>query len=263
MFGRRRRRFDDPRVDEGMAQDDDRDRDLPADVDEPGDPDEPAGGQPAGGDRPDRAGGPFDLAEVPDPAAGGARVDLGGLWLPGRPGLELRVEADQVTSEVVAVTVVLGESAVQLQPFAAPRSEGIWDAVRTEIRAEITRQGGTVDEVEGPLGRELRTRVPVRSADGSQAVQPARFVGVDGPRWFLRGVVTGRAAVAPATDADLMAVLRDVVVVRGSAPMAPREPIALRLPALAEPADHEEVDDGPSAGDLRPFERGPEITEIR
>jgi hypothetical protein len=216
--------------------------------------------------RAERPAGPHDVSEVGDPSEGG-RVDLGGLWLPGRPGLEVRIEADQQTSEVVAVTLVLGDSALQVQPFAAPRSEGIWDDVRAEIRSGITQQGGTVDEVDGPLGSELRTRVPVRAADGSQQVQPARFVGVDGPRWFLRGVLTGKAAVDPGTDADLVALFRDVVVVRGSDPMAPRDPIPLRLPAAApEPGDEAAEDDaatGPTAADLDPFERGPEITEIR
>ena len=216
--------------------------------------------------RAERPDGPHDASEVGDPSQGG-RVDLGGLWLPGRPGLEVRVEADQQTGEVVAVTLVLGDSALQVQPFAAPRSEGIWDDVRAEIRSGITQQGGTVDEVDGPLGTELRTRVPVRAADGSQQVQPARFVGVDGPRWFLRGVLTGKAAVDPGTDADLVALFRDVVVVRGSDPMAPRDPIPLRLPAAPEPGEDagEPADDGdgPTAADLNPFERGPEITEIR
>jgi hypothetical protein len=210
--------------------------------------------------------GPFDLAEVDDPAAGG-RVDLGGLWLPGRPGLEVRIEADQETSEVVAVTLVLGEGALQVQPFAAPRSEGIWDDVRAEIRAGITKQGGTADEVEGPLGTELRTRVPVRAADGTQTVQPARFLGVDGPRWFLRGVLTGKPAVQPGpdTDAELVAVFREIVVVRGDAAMAPRDPIPLRLPvAPAASADDQQTDEQTDehGNDLKPFERGPEITEI-
>jgi hypothetical protein len=207
--------------------------------------------------------GPYDLADVDDPGAGGSRVDLGGIWLPGRPGLEVRVEADQTTGEVVAVTAVLGDGALQLQPFAAPRSEGIWDEVRTEIRAGITAQGGTVDEVTGPLGPELRTRVPARSADGSQTVQPARFVGVDGPRWFLRGVITGGPALDPDTDAELVALFRDVVVVRGNDPMAPRDLIPLRLPSVPE-----DEPDAPGATEapgepLSPFERGPEITEIR
>jgi hypothetical protein len=203
--------------------------------------------------------GPYDLADVDDPGAGGSRVDLGGIWLPGRPGLEVRVEADQTTGEVVAVTAVLGDGALQLQPFAAPRSEGIWDEVRTEIRAGITAQGGTVDEVTGPLGPELRTRVPARSADGSQTVQPARFVGVDGPRWFLRGVITGGPALDPDTDAELVALFRDVVVVRGTDPMAPRDLIPLRLPSVPEDEDTAEGQSEP----LSPFERGPEITEIR
>jgi hypothetical protein len=217
---------------------------------------EPESPRPAG--RPD---GPFDLAEVDDPTTGG-RVDLGGMWLPGRPGLEVRIEADQETAEVVAVTLVLGEGALQVQPFAAPRSEGIWAEVRTEIRAGITKQGGTADEVEGPLGTELRTRVPVRAADGTQAVQPARFVGVDGPRWFLRGVLTGEAATRPESDADLVDLFRDIIVVRGDEAMAPRDPIPLHLPAT--PADAGEDEPEPDGGDeLKPFERGPEITEIR
>ena len=207
--------------------------------------------------------GPYDVSDVDDPGAGGSRVDLGGIWLPGRPGLEVRIEADQTTGEVVAVTAVLGDGALQLQPFAAPRSEGIWDEVRTEIRAGITAQGGTVDEVTGPLGPELRTRVPARSADGSQTVQPARFVGVDGPRWFLRGVITGGPALDPGTDAELVALFRDVVVVRGNDPMAPRDLIPLRLPSVPEDDDRAEGASEGHGEPLSPFERGPEITEIR
>jgi hypothetical protein len=218
-------------------------------------------GESTGG--PGRGSGPYDLAEVEDPGAGGSRVDLGGIWLPGRPGLEVRVEADQTTGEVVAVTAVLGEGALQLQPFAAPRSEGIWDDVRTEMRASITAQGGTVDEVEGPLGPELRTRVPARAADGSQTVQLARFVGVDGPRWFLRGVITGGPAVDPDTDAELVALFRDVVVVRGNDPMAPRDLIPLRLPSVPEDEGAPEGSGEGTGESLSPFERGPEITEIR
>lgn len=254
MF-RRRRRSDDPQdevVDGQLDQDE-------AVETEPS-PDIPAEAPPPG-----RENGPWDISEVDDPAAGG-RVNLGGMWLPGRPGLEVRVEADQATSQVVAVTLVLGDGALQVQPFAAPRTESIWDEVRAEIRAGITKQGGTADEVAGPLGTELRTRVPVRAADGSSGVQPARFVGVDGPRWFLRGVLTGRAAVEEGADTELVALFRDVVVVRGEGPMAPRDPIPLSLPPApesAQPATPEAAEGGRSDDELKPFERGPEITEIR
>ena len=207
--------------------------------------------------RPEGAG-PWDAADVGDPAAGG-RIDLGGVWVPGAEGLEIRVEADQQTGEVVAVTLVVGDGALQLQPFAAPKSEGIWDEVRAEIRAGVTQQGGTADEVEGPLGPELRTKVPVRAQDGSSGVQPARFLGIDGPRWFLRAVITGRPAVEAGADETLLRLFQDVVVVRGSAPMAPRDPIPLRLPAEPGEAAAGEAGHDP----LNPFARGPEITEIR
>ena len=38
------------------------------------------------------------------------------------------------------------------------------------------------------------TRLPSRGPDGRLVYQQMRFIGVDGPRWFLRGVLTGPAA---------------------------------------------------------------------
>jgi hypothetical protein len=88
---------------------------------------------------------------------------------------------------------------------------------------------------------------------------PARFVGVDGPRWFLRAVFSGRAAIDDDAAGPLMAVVRDTVVVRGESAMAPREMLPLRLPDEATmPSSEPATDD-----ELRPFERGPEITEVR
>jgi hypothetical protein len=206
---------------------------------------------------PARTSGPWDAADLDDPGATG-RVSMGGMWIPMREGLEVRVEADQDTGHVLAVTLVLDDGALQLQPFAAPRNEAIWDEVRAEIRTGITRDGGTADEVEGPLGMELRTKVQVRAQDGKSGVEPARFLGVDGPRWFLRGVLTGRPAAQSGADEALIALFRDVVVVRGAGPMAPREPIPLELPDQTPDAAADEVEEDP----LSPFARGPEITEI-
>jgi hypothetical protein len=206
-----------------------------------------------------RPGGPWDASEV---AEDDTRIDLGGLRVPARDGVEVRLEADQASGTVVAVTLVAEDAALQVQPFAAPRSEGIWAEVRGEIRAGITKQGGTADEVEGPLGVELVTRVPLRGGTGGTGAQPARFLGVDGPRWFLRGVLSGRAAVEHEAAGPLLDLFRDLVVVRGSDPMAPRDPIPLRLPAEAQQAA-DEGRAGSGREPLGPLERGPEITETR
>lgn len=210
-----------------------------------------------------RPDGPWDVNEVMDPAEG--RVDLGGLFVPGVEGMELRVEV--AGESIVAATVVLHDSAVQLQGFAAPKSEGIWGEVREEIASGITQQGGIVDEVEGPLGWELRAQVPVQMPDGANGVQLVRFIGVDGPRWFLRGVISGQGAVQPQAAGVLEQIFRDTVVVRGETPMAPRDPIVLKLPEDAqmvpEGAGGESDDDASRFGDgIDPMRRGPEITQI-
>ena len=119
---------------------------------------------------------------------------------------------------------VLGGSAVQLQAFAAPRTEGLWPDIRSEIAASITRQGGTAEDVAGPLGSELQTRMP------EAAVADVRFIGVDGPRWFLRAVLSGRPRSTPRPPTRLIDVVRSTVVVRGDEPMAPRDLLPLQLP---------------------------------
>jgi hypothetical protein len=267
----------------GNADDIDKDDTDDTDDAELGDtedgPDDEAGdgGLPARGERTAatraaaqlRAAGPFDVSEVEDTSA---LLDLGSILVAPTDGMELRLELNEEDGEhVVGVTALIGESAVQVQAFAAPRNEGIWDEVRAEIAAGITQQGGTADEGDGSFGRELLARVPAQDPNGRSAFQPARFIGIDGPRWFLRAVFTG-AAVEAAKAGPMEELVRGLVVVRGPDAMAPRELLPLKLPEL--PADDADAADDPGAeadeegtsrtqDDLNPFERGPEITEIR
>ncbi|MEE1940942.1 DUF3710 domain-containing protein [Streptomyces sp. TRM 70361] len=211
-----------------------------------------------------RPDGPWDVSELHAPGEG--RVDLGGMFVPGVPGMELRVEV--AGESIVAATVVLKDSAIQLQAFAAPKREGIWDEVREEIAGGITKQGGIIDETEGPLGWELRAQVPVRLPDGKSGMQVVRFIGVDGPRWFLRGVISGQGAVQPQAAGLLEQIFRDTVVVRGDGPMAPRDPITLKLPDDAQMVpdvqqDQQGEQGSRFAGGIDKLQRGPEITEVR
>lgn len=211
-----------------------------------------------------RPDGPWDVSEVAEPGKG--RVNLGGLYVPGVEGMELRVEV--AGDAIVAATIVLRDSAIQLQAFAAPKREGIWEEVREEVASGITKQGGVIDEREGPLGWELAAQVPVQLPDGKHGVQVVRFVGVDGPRWFLRGVISGQGAVQPEQAGLLESIFRDTVVVRGESPMAPRDPIVLKLPEDAqmvpEGVQQEKVEEGSRfAGGIDKLQRGPEITEVR
>ncbi len=209
--------------------------------------------------------GPFDPADAPDDDL--ARIDLGSLRVPIPEGVELRVDVGP-EGEVVSATAVHRASQLQLNAFAAPRNEGIWAEVRVEITESLRQQGGSAEEADGPFGVELRARIPAQQAG---MTQPARFIGVDGPRWFVRALLVGPAATDPAQADVLVDVFRQTVVVRGGEAMAPRDPLPLHLPrdiheaaaAEAEAAAAADAEAGSSGDDFNPFERGPEITEVR
>jgi hypothetical protein len=179
----------------------------------------------------DRAeAGPFDDAEA---NAVRPYIDLGAIKVLPREGLNLRLEVEEQTKRIVAVGLDYADSTLQVQPFAAPRSTGLWEETREQIRQQIRQQGGRVEEREGPLGPELLAEVPVVVGGdaGSAAKRLARFVGVDGPRWFLRGVIGGAATSDVAAAAQIEDLFRSLVVVRGTSPMPPRDLIPLKMPA--------------------------------
>ena len=170
----------------------------------------------------DETTGPYDVRDAPDD--GVERVDLGALRVPVGD-LELRVDVDEAGTALSATLVQTGGQ-VQLGLFAAPRTEGIWDDVRQEIRASIGQQRGTVQEVDGVFGVELTGTIP-----GDSGAAKVRFVGVDGPRWFLRAMLVGAPATDPTLAKRFNQLIRDIVIVRGAEPYPVRDPIPLTLPA--------------------------------
>ena len=226
-------------------------------------------------------GGPWD-AEDAYPEL--ERIDFGAVQVPIGPGIEIQVnleaietdeEGNPTNSRMVAVTIVTGESGLQVQAFAAPKRSGIWDDVRQETAQEIAQAGGQTQDGEGPFGPELLAMVPVQIPEEvlqseeipdeireqGFAWQPVRFIGVDGPRWFLRGVVSGAAIEDEEQFQVLEDVFRNIVVVRGDQPMPPRELLELTLPEGAQEALEQQQEE--EGEEFNPFERGPEITEVR
>ncbi|QCU77881.1 DUF3710 domain-containing protein [Citricoccus sp. SGAir0253] len=252
-------------------------RDLEAPAPAPG-PDAAAGAEPAavaeGGDAGEatatRAGGPYDVAERPGLDG---YLDLGSLRVPLVQDLKVRLDVEDSTKRIIGATLTLGQSSLQAQAFAAPRSGGIWDEIRAEIRASVAAtEGAQVGEREGPFGTEVVARIPAAMPDGSPGWRVARFLGVDGPRWFLRGVVGGEAAFREDAAGPLDEVFSRIVVARGQDPHPPRDLLPLTPPenlrpvrrgARTEGAEGAEGTAGPERPGQQPPERGPEITEVR
>ena len=160
-------------------------------------------------------------------------VDLGGVKILPREGLHLRLEVEEGSKRVVAVALDYAESTLQIQPFASPRTSGLWNEIRAQIADQIQKQGGSTTEKPGPFGPELVAEIPTVGAAGDGSTRLARFIGVDGPRWFLRGVVAGKGAVDAEAGARIDDLFRSIVVVRGSTPMPPRDLIPLHMPQTA------------------------------
>lgn len=182
--------------------------------------------------------GPYDIGEVdaealeePDPEQ--PRIDLGSIVLAGTDGMELRLQVDENSQQIVSAMMIRGDSALEVGAFAAPRSGGLWAEVRDELVEAAQGAGGSANLVPGPYGVELRRVLPVQTPDGDQGYQPTRMWVAEGPRWMLRGIIYGQAALEDGTEtpvAEILETFRQIVVRRGDEAMAPGDLLPLSLP---------------------------------
>ena len=219
--------------------------------------------------------GPWDVEDenVPDYDE---YLDMGSYYLPFLKGIELRVKANRATQQVLGTTITYGSSSVEIEAFAAPKTLGLWD----DVRADLIEANKDAKEVEVVFGTELALPVTVK---GGRKVL-TRIVGVDGPRWMLRGIFSGKAATDPEGEEAkaLNQFFADIVVERGDDPLAPRDLIPMHPPvapaerkaakAAAEEAEQKTEIPGKPKG---PFDsdqqvevkttlsRGPMFSEVR
>ncbi|QRP43916.1 DUF3710 domain-containing protein [Amycolatopsis sp. FDAARGOS 1241] len=164
--------------------------------------------------------GPFDVAEVAE-EDGIPRIDLGSVRVPVPDGSQVQVEMDPEAGGVRAVHVVTEQGQITISAYAAPRSGGLWREVGTELADQLRNDGAKVTIGRGEWGLEISAIV------GDVAL---RFVGVDGPRWMLRGVIAGPQSAASTAPDVLRAIVRKTIVDRGASPMPVRTPLPITLP---------------------------------
>ncbi|MEV4597491.1 DUF3710 domain-containing protein [Amycolatopsis sp. NPDC049253] len=163
--------------------------------------------------------GPFDVADAEED--GIPRIDLGSVRVPVPDGSQVQVEMDPEAGGVRAVHVVTEQGQITVSAYAAPRSGGLWREVGTELADQLRADGAKVTVGRGEWGLELSAIV------GDVAL---RFVGVDGPRWMLRGVIAGPQSQSAQAPDVLRMIVRHTIVDRGDSPMPVRTPLPITLP---------------------------------
>jgi len=250
IFRRSRRQADEVEPDD-VSPESEPETSAAAGDERPDHTDEMAGGDDVAAGAPDlesldardwRGAGPFDIGEVDDlePTPEVPRIDLGSMVLAGFPGAELRLQMSEESQQIVSAMLIHESSALELGAYAAPRSGGLWSELREEIMASATEAGGSASLAEGPFGVELRRLIPVTTPEGEQGYQPSRMWVAEGPRWLLRGIVYGQAALEEGLEspvAELLTAFRNVVVRRGDEAMAPGDLLPLTMPTNLIPAD--------------------------
>lgn len=208
----------------------------PADTSAAGEDHADAEPEPPG--KPERLHGPWDVSELDDSniAHTAARLDLGGLRVRPAAGMKVQMQVDQASGKATSVLLVAESAAVQLMVIAASKSKPLWPQTKRALQSDADRKGGSAQDGNGPWGPVLRMAIPATGPDGNKGVQPSVVLGIDGPRWMLRATMIGKAAVEQAQMNQMMGIVQDTIVVRGDAPMAPGEVIALTPPPRPESA---------------------------
>jgi hypothetical protein len=142
--------------------------------------------------------------------------------------MKIRADVDEKSKRVIALTLEVDSHRIQLQAFAATKNEGLWVTTLRALVDGIGSQGGQAEELNGLLGPELHASVPVVAGE-TKVMRKSVFVGVDGPRWFLRGVMSGPDLLGPNYE-RLISIFRSIAVNRGDIAMPPGDLLPLKLP---------------------------------
>lgn len=167
-------------------------------------------------------------------------LNLGAVFLPNVPGLEVHLDLDPRSGVGKSVSLHLNMSIAEVQIFAAATNEDLWASMRDAITSGLREQKVDCTVEMGRFGTEIHAVMPTVDLDGNAHVQPVRFVGVRGSRWLVRAVISGDGALSGIKQNDdavseIDDVISKLIINRGEDPLPPGERLALRSPS--EPSE--------------------------
>jgi hypothetical protein len=176
-------------------------------------------------------------------------LDLGAVFLPNIPGLEVHLDLDPRSGTGKSVSLHLNMTIAEVQIFAAAVNEDLWASMRDAITSGLQEQKVDCSVEMGRFGTEIHAVMPTVDIDGNAHVQPVRFVGVRGSRWLVRAVISGDGALPevrnnPEVGSEIDDVISKLVINRGDEPLPPGERLVLRSPSeVSEASGQPSIDE--------------------
>ena len=177
--------------------------------------------------------GPFEFSSELDTSS---MLDLGAVFLPNIPGLEVHLDLDPRSGLGKSVSLHLNMTIAEVQVFAAANNEDLWAGMRDAITSGLREQKVECIVEMGRFGTEIHAVMPTVDLDGNAHVQPVRFIGARGSRWLVRAVISGDGALpgspySSESGPDIDEVISRLVINRGEEPLPPGERLVLRSPS--------------------------------
>jgi hypothetical protein len=83
--------------------------------------------------------GPFDSSQV---ELNESFIDFGSILVPKSiPDMTVRVEVEETSGRLVAVSLEVENSILQISAFSAPKTMPIWNEVADQLHESLTSQG--------------------------------------------------------------------------------------------------------------------------
>ncbi|QPK94653.1 DUF3710 domain-containing protein [Actinomyces sp. zg-332] len=171
--------------------------------------------------------GPYDISQAHEK---NKYLNMGALRIPAIPDMQVIPDPSPQEGYYTSVTLVLEESALNLMVLSDSKSGGLWAELLELLSEDFNSQSANPIETAGRYGREIVATVTASTPDGRKGTEKMRFIGVEGPRWVLRAIVTGKAMHDEETEKIIENVFEKVIVDRGENPIPPGEILLLDLP---------------------------------
>lgn len=171
--------------------------------------------------------GPLNSFEVVND---GTRLVLGSIWVPMRTGLDVSAQISQDTGKLVSISLTYDQSIASVEVFAASKEQDAWAETRYEIANKLEATKVQPKMVDGTFGTEIHAVMPTYDQQGNATIQAVRFLGINGDRWFMRVTISGLAATDETAGIKLDELIADLVVDRGTEPMAPGSRLPISYP---------------------------------